>query len=202
MDYDVPPHMTVEVGFDWDYLRACERFGGGFALREKWEELANILAHRPGWHFDVVNDGEALWSLGAFGGSLVNISITRTGKFGCYDHEHERESEDLDTIEEVEAWLRPREERARRLPDAEIWLSRDNWRLLRELNLRVSVTALDGSLIGRVDGIPLEATFGSSVAEVLRRVREMICSAVGAPADVASDLRLHVRLDPDAARLL
>jgi len=67
-----------------------------------------ILAHRAGWHFDLVNDSEPLWSLGAFGSSLLNIYVDNSGAFSCFDYLQDA-GERLTTVTEVENWLATRE---------------------------------------------------------------------------------------------
>ena len=73
------PYEAVEVGVDIDYVSACETYGGGPNFLDSWKELGDLLAYRTGWHFDIVNRGEALWSLGFFGESLLNISVAAGG---------------------------------------------------------------------------------------------------------------------------
>lgn len=113
-----PAHTTVEVGFtNTDYVNVCERYGGGPELLDQWRALGDLLAHRAGWHFDVVNDGQALWSLGAFGGSLLNIHVQADGSYHCLDYLQDKQSRGGSTegwlatpsLGEVEKWLEPRE---------------------------------------------------------------------------------------------
>lgn len=116
---EVPPHQTVEVEFmNNNYVSVCQRYGGGPGLLDKWTALGDLLAHRPGWHFDV--DGKPLWSLGAFGESLLNIHVQEGGTFGCLDYIEDKTGTgdgdawlDARSTEQVEAWLEKREARSR-----------------------------------------------------------------------------------------
>ncbi|WP_344219685.1 hypothetical protein [Kribbella sancticallisti] len=104
--------VRIDVGFDFECLTACEAFGGGWAFTKHWQGLGDLLGHRPGWHFDIVNDGEAMWSIGAFGASRMKITLNQDGSYHCHDHDEDSDA-DFGELAEVEAWLVPREERKR-----------------------------------------------------------------------------------------
>ena len=131
-----PPYATVEVNFsNSGYLQACERFGGGPGLVPQWTVLGDLLAHRAGWHFDVVNHGEAVWSdvvdgaelaarlreLPGYGDEKARIFVALLAKrFGVrprgwreacapFDDEQPRSAADIDSpeaFEQVKAWKR------------------------------------------------------------------------------------------------
>ncbi len=114
-DHRPEPSELVEVNLvNADYRNVCHTYGGGVELEGRWIELANILVGRPSWHFDIVNNGEALWSLGDFGGSNFNISVTGDG-FYCYNHLLGH-SEVFADIAHVSKWLEPIEQESRHFP--------------------------------------------------------------------------------------
>ena len=205
---EVPPHQTVEVGFtNNDYVNVCDTYGGGHKLLDKWRALGDLLAHRPGWHFDVVNRGEALWSLGAFGESLLNIHVQENGTFGCLDYIQDKRGTgdgeawfEARTVDEVEAWLDKREAQSRQPSElAKQLLSDEDWRILRIHEFKVKVTWSDGWYLADVRGIPEEATFEKTLHDLIASTRAMITRYVDAPADLASDLRVRVELDDRSA---
>ena len=70
------PYAAVRVRFsNADYDNVCNRYGGGPDQLEQWRDLGDLLHGRAGWHFNVVNDGEALWCLGVLGSSLLSIDV-------------------------------------------------------------------------------------------------------------------------------
>lgn len=110
-----PAYLSVEVNFDnSDYDNVCDTFGGGFDRLPAWRELGNLLAHRPGWHFDVVNQGEALWCLGVLGECRLAIHVTEGLRYHCYDRGSDSDTVAADTTA-VESWLKDREKAARHL---------------------------------------------------------------------------------------
>ncbi|MFE1198399.1 hypothetical protein ACFW6E_37585 [Streptomyces olivaceoviridis] len=97
---DGPAHLSVKVNFsNSDYYNVCDTFGGGFERLPAWRALGDLLAHRPGWHFDVVNRGEALWCLGVLGECRLAIHVTEDLGFHCYDHDDDSDVVAADTAE-------------------------------------------------------------------------------------------------------
>lgn len=210
MPYDEQPaHTTVEVGFDnSDYVNVCDNYGGGFELLDQWRALGDLLAHRPGWHFDVVTRGEALWSLGSFGESLLNIHVQADGSYHCLDYLQDKRSSAGDTdgwlvtrsLGEIEEWLAKREEQSRKpSPLTMQILSDEDWRVLRLHLFPVRVSWSDGWYLATVRGLPEEATFEKTLKAVIDSTKAMIVRSLDAPTEVAADLRLRVCLDEGAA---
>lgn len=205
-----PAHYTVDVGFDTtDYLLACDRYGGGHKVLDQWQALGDLLAYRPGWHFDIVNNGEALWSMGAFGESLLNIQVKEDGRFYCLDYIEDKSSPvgnrpawlATRSLQEVEAWLEGREEQYRKPSPVLMRLfSEENWDVLRRHTFRVRVSWSDGWYLANVGGLPEEATFGRTLHVVVESAKAMIARCLEAPEELVADLRIRIELDEVAAK--
>ncbi|MEU6765511.1 hypothetical protein ABZ916_23660 [Streptomyces sp. NPDC046853] len=74
----------------------CDTFDGGFDRLSAWRSLGNLLAHRPGWHFDV-DGGEAQWSIGVLGECQLVIYVHEDLHHHCYDHREDATSTAPDT---------------------------------------------------------------------------------------------------------
>ncbi|MEU8523397.1 hypothetical protein [Streptomyces sp. NPDC048577] len=197
---EIPAYLSVKVNFDnSDYDNVCDTFGGGFDRLPAWRELGNLLAHRPGWHFDVVNRGEALWCLGVLGECRLAIHVTEDLRYHCYDHGADSDTVAADTTA-VETWLKGREEAARQPSPLIIEMaSADSWKLLKSHPFRLRVSWSDGYYAASVAALA-EASFGRTVAEAINGAGEMICQLFGAPAEFAPDLTLAAELDETAVR--
>lgn len=199
--------MTIEVALsEGDYVNVCEAYGGGSELLDRWRDLGDHLAHRPGWYFTVgpvPGEGTtAIWNLGAFGASLLVISVQPDGQYDCFDYEEDSNTVITD-LADVEDWLSGREERARRITDLTLegFASR-NWLILREWEFDVRVDWQAGAYIASMPKLPLEATFAETIPIVIRQTQEMIVQVIGAPAELAKDLRMSMRLTPEATARL
>jgi len=199
----IPPYATVEVNFsNSGYLQVCERFGGGRALVPQWTVLGELLAHRAGWHFDVVNNGEAVWSWGAFGAAVLSISLSGDGRFHCYDA-LEQASPTFTDRRQVEGWLAERDDASRSLsPQARALLAENGWAFLRRHVFVLRVSWADGWFVSDVKGVPHETVFETSVSESVRTARSMITRFCGAPEELTDELLVRVEVDEQATRRL
>jgi hypothetical protein len=200
MPQERPPHTTVEVRFDnADYVNACARWGGGEALLDKWRELGDRLAHRTGWHFDIVNYGEALWSLGAYGESRLNITVHDDG-YHCFDYDEDT-TRIVQSVAAVESWLEDREEKSREFsPVLRHYMSNSDWALMRTYEQDVHVTWSDGWFSATVRGLRIEPCLAATLAEVVRNAQQMIVRAADAPDDLAADIPVRLHVDPNSVR--
>ncbi len=200
-DEQIPPHHTVEVRFaNSDYVNVCETYGGGWQLLGWWQDLGDLLVHRPGWYFEM-GSGQLLWNLGTFGASMLNIHVDKNGNFHCFDYADD-EAVQLRTVGEIEAWLAPREANARQPTTLQDNLLKDSdWRILRSgasvFDVRISWS--DGWYYADVRGLPEEAVFEKTVKAVIKSARAMLVRSFGAPDDVAPQLTLRVALDEKAS---
>ncbi|MGW1364535.1 hypothetical protein ACWCQP_44915 [Streptomyces chartreusis] len=194
------PYQSVRVNFaNSDYRNVCESFGGGFEVWPAWEVLGNFLAHRPGWHFDVVNRGEPLWSLGVLGESRLNVSIEDDGRFRCYDAGRDDDAT-LDTVADIEHWLEPREDEARKPSAVLLNIARsDDWRILKAHPFRLYISWSDGYFAATLPAL-VEAGFGRTLAEAVNRAGEMLCHLFEAPAELAPELTMELELNADATQ--
>jgi hypothetical protein len=197
----IPPYATVEVTFsNSGYLQVCERFGGGPELVPHWRLLGDLLAHRAGWHFDVVNQGEAVWSWGAFGAAVLSISVAEDGRFRCYDALRQS-SRTVPDRQQVESWLAGRDDPSRSLsPQARTLLAANGWAFLRRHVFVLRVTWVDGWFVSDVKGVPHETVFATSVSESVRAARVLVTRFCGAPETLAGDLVVRVEMDERATR--
>lgn len=191
--------VRIDVGFDFEYLSACETFGGGWEFTQQWRGLGDLLAHRPGWHFDIVNDGEAMWSAGAFGASRMNITLNPDGSYHCYDRDEDSE-DDFGELAEVEAWLMPREERARSLTDLQREITQsNNWSVLLAMPYEIRISWSDGWYTASVSRLPEEAAFQDTLGGVVHAARELITAYFGAPSSLSEELKVRLVIDESAA---
>jgi hypothetical protein len=202
MDEELRPYTTVRVGFDMDYLGVCDVFSH-FEFRDRWCELGDLLAHRVGWHFDIVNSlSEILWSYGAFTGSLLNISLDEEGRYACFDYDRDDVTYVHD-LSDVAKWIDEREPAAKvKDTSANEMLASDDWRLLRGTTLDLDVSWSDAWYEASVSGLPADATFGRTLAEVVINARQMVADSVGAPEVVIPEIRFRVHLNSDASSAL
>lgn len=197
-----PPYATVRVNFsNSDYQNVCDDFGGGFDRWPAWRDLGNLLAHRPGWHFDVVNGGEALWCLGVLGESLLTVFVNEDLRYHCCDHARD---EDLiaDDTSAVQAWLEEREDEAKKPSRTLIAMASDaNWKYFTLFPFQLRVSWSDGYFAAHLPNLA-EPSFGRSLAEAVNGTAEMICQLFGAPPELAPQLTIALELDTAASQKL
>ncbi len=204
------PHTNARVGFDADYYNACLSFGrgGDRTVMAAWRELGDLLAGRAGWHFDIVNKGgavpEALWSLGLFGESRLNVRVTDAGWFECFDYDGDR-TDVCSTIAKVAAWIEggDREERARKPSDLQRRMaSEDDWKVFKFRQNTVLVSWSDDYYSAAILGAAHDTAFGTTLKEAIDRAGEMLCGLFGAPSEIAPELNLVAELDESATSRL
>ena len=88
------PWMDVEVDTDIGSppYQAWAELLYGFEDAKWWLDLGDLLAGRPGWHVDLNATGgrlTLLWSFGAFGSSLYNVTAVGPGEFDVFDYDAE-----------------------------------------------------------------------------------------------------------------
>jgi hypothetical protein len=204
------PYRSLTVNFaDVDYDCACERFGAenpGIdpVPLSSWQNLGDLLAYRPGWSFDVVNlcagnrRGEAMWSFGLLGSSLLQITVDRHGRYLCYDHDNDDASAACPTIPEVEAWLATRDGEVAALNETQIAIARENdWQILKTFPFQVHVGWSDGAYHASLPG-NWEPSFDATLSEAVSGVAELICRLHGAPVSLAPKLKITAELDATA----
>jgi len=196
------PCGSVRVQFDnSDYDNVCVNFGGGDDLLPAWRDLGDLLAHRSGWHFDVVNHGEALWSLGLLGESRLNIHVTEDRRFHCHDHDTDQDDV-VDGIPAVEDWLGAREERAKQPSALLLDLARAmDWGVLKSHTFTLRVSWSDGYFAASLPD-HYDVAFGRTLPEAITGASEMLCRLFDAPAELAEQLTLTTELDTTATRRL
>lgn len=174
--------MTVRVGRDLDYDDACSRYGLEGQL-ELWQVLGDGLAHRPGWHFDLVNDDEPMWSFGAFGMSLLCVFVNQRGGYECFDY-YGDDSSVVWSVSIVLEWVYSREEAARARGVAPYELFRDqDWKLLAAHTMDLDVTWSDGIFVAAVRDLPSDAALQPTLAAAISAAAEMVAHHVGAPRE-------------------
>lgn len=202
MDKELPPHHLVRVHLAMgspEYVVTATSLHG-WEYNDWFEEIGNFLAARPGWHCDLTSDSGILWSFGAFGASLFNISppesaSTVTGRFSLFDYDAD-EVLAFNTIDELRGWLELNEHRhadhAHKLRDM---IASLDWAYLKRGSLEARVQFSDGAWIGTIPGLPAEATFGRTLPEVVRALQDMVASVIDVPADVVRDIRFELTVD-------
>lgn len=198
MENEMRPYTKVKVGFDYDYANAITTYSNP-RFHEAWEELGDLLAFRSGWHCDVVNQGELLWSFGVFGGSLLNIGIHKVGIFACFDY-HEDCLYEFETIGEVSDWLDKREEKAKEkdIKESKSFLSPDGWKLLRNITFDLEIDWFPDTYVGVVRGSASEATFAESLSGVIHNAREMLINVLGAEHSIVTEIKFKTTLTIEA----
>jgi len=200
-----PPHWDIKARFsNNDYRNVCDVYGGGPEFEPRWEALGQLLAYRLGWHFEVVNRGDAIWSLGAFRTSILNVSPDPNGPgFGCYDH-RSGSAYTFSSIDDVRQWIENNEEDARRAENAGVELLRSgNWKVLKEYEFDVVVSAENGArFVASIEDIPGDVFFAQDLLEVLGMARDQIVAYVDAPVELSSAIRLALHLNSSATALL
>jgi len=209
------PAWNVEVGIETgtpQYLTFVETIYGHGA-GPWWVALGDLLGGRPGWHCDFTSSG-LLWSYGALGSSLFNISAPdtpedpdepsdyETGKYILFDYDADIEH-GFFSIDDLRVWLESNEYRhADHAREVGQWVASDGWAMLNALTFDARVTYEDGNWMATVPKLPLEAAFAYDLPTLIERVRELIAGALGAPLELASTIEIQARLTPAATRAL
>ncbi|MFJ6637034.1 hypothetical protein ACIQMR_37790 [Streptomyces sp. NPDC091376] len=196
------PEPRVQVRQDElqnsNYGTICETFGGGYESTLAWQALGNLLAHRPGWHFDFdFNHGEVTWCLGALDEAVLVIHVNKDLQYHCYDHRRDTDTVTSD-IAAVETWLDGREDIARRPTATLIEYARvSRWQTLKTIPITLRISWSDGYFSATAYHRD-EASFGRTLPEAANRAAEMICHLLGAPIELAKEMNLSAELDASA----
>ncbi len=189
------------VEHDLDYDAACFRYGDEHQL-PLWQLLGDVMAHRTGWRFALVNDDEPIWCFGSFGTALLTIFVNERDQFECFDY-YDEVVERFKAVTDVLTWIDGREASAtaRGVGPYEL-LRHDNWKLLGTHTLDLDVTWFDGYFSGVVRSIPGEVTFQTDLVTTVAAAAQMVAMHVGAPAEMAAIVTFRVHLDEAASRHL
>ena len=187
------------------YSNVAESLTGHVSV-QWWERLGDLLHGRPGWHCDLTSEG-LLWSYGALGASLFNISAPedsedfKRGRYEVFDFD-EDESHTF-TLDELRSWLEDNEHRhsdhAHRLGQL---YGGEDWSILNGMIFDARVTHDGAMFVGTVPSLVLEFTAADDLATVVDNLRGLVTSALGAPSDVAPRVQIDARLDGKATRAL
>lgn len=196
--------VKVELNFgEPTYLRLAARLYGE-DTEEWWKDLGDLLYGRPGWYCEITStpEMELIWSYGAVGSSLFNISYDDEPGYALFDWEADS-TRKFQTVDELRKWLNENEWRhadhALKLRDL---ASSSDWAVLKAVGFDIDVTFDNDRWIGTVRKLPVTMSAGMSLADVVSQMREGIAQAFDAPASVAKDLQVRVHLDPASAAAL
>jgi predicted RNase H-like HicB family nuclease len=198
------PHWNVEVDLALgspEYLMVAEWIHGHD--NETWfVALGDLLGGRPGWHCDLTREG-ILWSYGALGASLFNISPPTSDaapdhRFSVFDYEQDETFEFAGT-DALREWLDANEGRhADYARKARAVVAAFDWGVLKS-GFTADITIDGDTWVGTVRTLPMEATFATSLATLVANLREMIGQVFDAPAAVIPEIAIVARLDAKAA---
>lgn len=208
-DAATPPHARVDVALELGdpvYIVTAMAFYG-FEAEPWFKAVGDLLYGRPGWSCSICNTDtgvELMWSFGAMGSSLFVISYDGDpSEYRVFDYD-EDDSVSFSSIGDLRDWLDKSEPRhadfvRRRLRgDA----SADDWWLLKGFVFDVDVT-FDGSVwVATPRKLPVTFTSGSSLGEAIKSAREAIAHEFDAPASLAAEIKVKLRLDEAAASAL
>lgn len=176
----------------------------GEDTEEWWKNLGDLLYGRPGWYCEIaLTPGmELMWSYGALGSSLFNISYQDEAGYALFDWEADT-TKKFQTVDELRKWLDENEWRhadhTLRMRDL---ASSSDWAVLKAVGFDMDVTVDNDRWIGTVRKLPVTMSAAMSLADVVSQLREGIVQAFDAPASVAEDLQVRVHLDPASAATL
>jgi len=200
MDDFRPLQAPIVVNYNTEYSNAWTTYSQP-SLGPKWQELGDLLAGREGWHCDVVNSVELMWSFGTFRGSLLNIQVLKNGQFGCFDYS-EDENQSFELIADVDAWILKREPAARKsdLETSKDFLSANNWHGLRNFPFELDVDYVDPTYIGVIRGGAHEATFARSLKELIINAKQMIVAYFDSEESMGDQLIIRTHLAEAATK--
>lgn len=212
------PAWNVEIEFSLghpNYVNLVQSMYGPDSL-DWWEELGDLLGGRSGWHCDFTSEG-LLWSFGAMGSSLFNVSPVTAESvaeddeaepyvwnrgYELFDYEADNLLNFGDTTE-LREWLEENEARhAEHLRSLNAFVRGNEWSDLSRFEWDARVTHDSSTFIGVVPKVPSEMVAGPDLPSVLTGLQELMAHAFGAPHDAARHVRLNVRLDTKATAAL
>lgn len=183
------------------YLRLAIGMYGDGAGRW-WKDLGDLLYGRAGWYCEIDGEMAMIWSFGAVGSSLFNISYDGGPGYTVFDFEADSDAV-FPTIVELRQWLDENEGRHADHPlKLRPLVSSSNWATLKQLPFDIDVTFADGHWITTVRRLPVTMSAEASLADSIRHSREAIARAFGAPDPVARDIQIRAHLDTAAAAAL
>jgi len=205
------PAWDVEVTIDMGrptYANLASRLYGP-ETEAWWVALGDLLGGRPGWHCEftqLTDHNGLLWSFGAFGSSLFNISAPRdpgdfaSGALEIYDFEGDTTYRFAGT-DELLAWLEDNEHRhADHVSNLRPLASAFGWKVLKTMGVDLRVTHDGSSFIATFPDLPFESAAASDLSTLLAHARQAVARAHGAPDWVTTEIGLRVHLDPAASR--
>ncbi len=197
---EVHPAEHIKVGFDQNYVNACRTYSSP-SLHIHWDQLGKMLGHREGWHCDVVNSNQLLWSFGTFGKSLLSIEVVDNGIFACFDY-YEDQVISQTSVQEVHDWVNSRETSVREtdLEDSKKFLSASNWHGLRNLPFEIDIDFIEANYVGVIRQSEHEPTFGRNLIEVIRNSKEMIATYFGADFSLIDSINVKCHLSEAATK--
>lgn len=176
----------------------------GENTEEWWKDIGDLLYGRPGWYCEIaLTPGmELIWSYGAVGSSLFNVSYEDVSGYSLFDWDADS-TKKFQTVDELRKWL---DENEWRHADHTFKLrdlaSSSDWAVLKTVGFDIDVTFDEERWIGTVRKLPVTMGAAMSLADVVSQMREGIAQAFDAPASVAKSLQVQVHLDPAAAAAL
>ncbi|NHE67799.1 hypothetical protein G9U53_26195 [Rhodococcus sp. D-46] len=177
----------------------------GADTQQWWKDLGDLLYGRPGWYCEITNTDNRMhmmWSFGAVGSSLFNISLENEPGYSLFDWDADT-TLPFTTINQLREWLDINEDRhsdhLRKLrPLAESF----DWAILKNVGFDLDVTVDGDAWIATVRKLPITMSTAKSLSETVSQAREAIATAFDAPAKVAQDILVRVHLDHAAASAL
>ncbi|MGC5224476.1 type II toxin-antitoxin system HicB family antitoxin [Micromonospora sp. DT81.3] len=206
---DAPdPSSRVEIEINLgspDYIAAATSFYGEHT-EQWWKRLGDLLGDRPGWKCEIANTGsqiELMWSFGALGSSLFNVSREEDGEgYHLFDYEADKVIV-FGALEELRTWLEENEQRHVDYPRTLRGLAADNdWALLKSMPFQVDVTYDGSTWIATFRQLPLEYSSGATLTEAISNAKEAIAHAFDAPKNIAPRIQVTARLDVEAVAAL
>lgn len=213
-----PAWLAVRANFDnADYRNVCATFGAADGHWPSWDALGELLAPMPGWHFDIVNDGQnpatPLWSFGLNGAAFLSVHVDTEGRYACYDWEADKypgevslaRRETLDGgyhgLAGVREWLAARDGiRPVSLAQRDM-ASEGDWQLLKDIRFPVQVTWTGAEYHATVTDLK-DPVPGATAAAAIGAAAAVICRLYEAPEELAPELTIAAEFDPAAVRHL
>lgn len=169
-----------------------------------WKELGDLLYGRPGWYCELTSDPDArlMWSFGAVGSSLFNITYNGEPGYSLYDYYADTTTL-FPAITALREWLEENEDRhadhPRKLRDI---AASNDWGTLKTVGFDVDVTHDNAVWIATVRKLPVTMSPAESLATAVVHIREAIAAAFDAPISIADAIQVKVHLDNAAVAAL